>query len=161
MNAAENAHATGIRLGQHGVLIRGASGSGKSLLALELLNFAEQAGTRSLLVADDRLDLHRDGAKLMMSTPEQIAGLIELRGRGVIEREFVRQAQVDLVIDLVDTLERLPDPSAFRTEIDGIRLLRCPLPRRGTIDPGHQLLLVREALRALAVEKAGARQKTA
>jgi serine kinase of HPr protein (carbohydrate metabolism regulator) len=161
MDSATNVHATGILLGQHGVLIRGATGTGKSLLALELLNFAEQTGTRARLIADDRLNLHRKGANLLMSTPEQISGLIELRGRGVIERDFVRQAPVDLVIDLVDKLERFPEPSEFRTEIDGIRLPRCPVPRRGEVDPGHQLLLIREALRALAAEKAGARQKTA
>lgn len=142
---AVNIHATAVLVDGHGVLIRGPSGAGKSLLALELL--ARRAGSR--LVADDRVDVEPGGRGLLMRAPPALAGRIELRGRGIIARPFVSPAPVDLVVDLVDDLVRMLEEAALTTDLLGVTLPRCPVPRRGVVDPAHQMLLVEEALSVL------------
>jgi len=152
-----NIHATGLVLDGIGLAIRGPSGAGKSLLALELLDRYRLEGRRGLLVADDRLDLERRDDGLVMQAPANLAGLIELRGRGIVRRPQVGSARLDLIVDLVDDLVRMLEVSELTTDLMGAELPRCPVPRRGVIDAGHQLLLVREALAALP---STARQKT-
>lgn len=144
-----NVHGTGIVLAGKGVMLRGPSGSGKSLLALQLLDFYEARGLKAVLVADDRLTLTATGGKVTMHAPQTIVGLIELRGRGIVRRPFVAKARLRLVVDLVETFERMPEEAAFEARLLDVAIQRCPVPRAGVIDPQHQLLLVREGLRAL------------
>lgn len=151
MTEPVNIHATGLVLGKHGLIVRGPSGAGKSLLALELLAEFEARVEKAMLVSDDRVDIVRKGAGLVMHAPANIAGLIELRGRGIVARPHVASAPLHLVIDLVETLERMVEEEALFVELEGVRLARAPVPRRGVVDPMHQLLLVREALRQLPV----------
>ncbi|HEY4199357.1 MAG TPA: hypothetical protein VGM83_02250 [Devosiaceae bacterium] len=141
-----NVHGTGLVLGQIGVLLRGPSGSGKSLLALELLDRWTQNGDGAVLVADDRLDLSLVDGAIVMAAPANIAGLIELRGRGIVRRPYRQQALVQLVVDLVDSLERMPETAAFQIDLMGHKVARAPVPRRGVVDSQHQIMLVREAL---------------
>lgn len=140
---AENIHATGLVIAGRGVLIRGPSGSGKSLLALEFLDFL---GDNAVLVADDRLDLAIVAGRVTMSAPASIAGLIELRGRGIVRRPFRQSAPVDLVVDLVPVLERMPEASSFTTLLLQVELPACPVPMRGVIDSIHQRLLITQRL---------------
>jgi serine kinase of HPr protein (carbohydrate metabolism regulator) len=149
VSSAENLHATGVVLGGRGVLLRGPSGSGKSLLALELIDQWELRGLGAMLVSDDRVDLSAERGRLVMRPPATIAGLIELRGRGIVTRPHAARARLDLVVDLVDRLERMPGEDAFATELLGIRVSRCPVPRAGVTDSLHQMLLIREAIAAL------------
>jgi serine kinase of HPr protein (carbohydrate metabolism regulator) len=144
-----NVHGTGIVLAGTGLMLRGPSGSGKSLLALLLLDDFAARGRDAILVADDRLELTTDRGSLVMETPPAIAGLIELRGRGILSRPHLDHATVGLVVDLVEALERMPEESAFSTELLGVTVRRCPVPRIGVIDTAHQLLLVRAGLAAL------------
>jgi HPr kinase/phosphorylase len=97
-------HASCVELGGTGVLLLGQSGSGKSDLALRLID----AGGR--LVADDRTELQRDGARLIASPPATIAGRIEVRGVGIVPVAHVGQSVVGLAVDLVkpERVERLP-----------------------------------------------------
>jgi HPr kinase/phosphorylase len=99
------AHATTVAIGGRGVLLRGASGSGKSDLALRLID----AGAR--LVADDQSELWRDGDSVLVRAPETIAGLIEVRGLGIVHLDSLPVARLALVVDLValDAVERLPE----------------------------------------------------
>jgi HPr kinase/phosphorylase len=159
MTEPVNIHATGLVLGKRGLIIRGPSGAGKSLLALELLAQFEARGEAAKLVSDDRVEIVRKGAGLVMHAPVNIAGLIELRGRGIVQRPHTASAPLHLVIDLVDSLERMVEEEALLTELEGVRLARAPVPRRGVVDPAHQLLLVAEALRELPVTQP--RQKNA
>lgn len=149
MATPTNIHATGIVLGSIGILLRGPSGAGKSLLALELLDDAQMRGLQAFLVADDRLDLSvvKDG--LVMAAPPTIAGMIELRGRGIIERPYVASAPVHLIVDFVEDLIRLPEDGELVTQLQGVAIARCPLPNRATIDSAHQKLLVQAAIKAL------------
>ena len=139
--------ATGIVLGSCGLVIRGPSGAGKSLLALDLMTDWEQRGKPAFLVGDDRLDLQAADEAVHMHAPPILAGRIELRGLGIVTRPCIARAQVHLVVDLVPDLLRMPEPEAFRTELLGVGLPRCPVPARGVADPAHQYLLVLEALR--------------
>jgi serine kinase of HPr protein (carbohydrate metabolism regulator) len=153
----ENVHATGLVLGGKGLLLRGASGSGKSMLALTLIESWEARGLKARLVSDDRVDLALVRGHVTMYAPTAIAGLIELRGRGIVSRPHVGKARVDLVVDFVPKLERLVEEEDLATELLGEVLPRCPVPKFGVTEIGHQMLLVGEALRALP---ARARQKT-
>ena len=88
-----------------GVLLRGASGSGKSGLALR----AMEAGFR--LVADDRVIVWRSGKALFGRAPDTLAGLIEVRGVGVIGASHLRFCRIALVADLAGssgTVNRVP-----------------------------------------------------
>ena len=152
-----NIHATGLVLGKTGLILRGPSGAGKSLLALELI---DEWGAEGRLVSDDRIDIEAGKTGLVMHAPKAIEGLIELRGRGIVTRPFVREAPLHLVVDLVETLERMVEEEALSVELFGVRLARCPVPRAGIVDPLHQLLLIREALRALPPRPQATRQKT-
>ena len=86
------------------MLLRGPSGSGKSDLALRLID----AGAR--LVADDQSELSRRGDVLMVRAPATIAGLIEVRGLGILRLDALAEAPVGLIAELVpaDRIERMP-----------------------------------------------------
>ncbi|HHY48437.1 MAG TPA: hypothetical protein GYA10_01635 [Alphaproteobacteria bacterium] len=155
MNGRHNVHATGIVLGRTGVMLRGPSGAGKSLLALALLDQWEARGRAARLVADDRIELEPTARGLVMHAPPAIAGLIELRGRGIVKRPFTPRARLHLVVDLVETLDRMVEEDELQTEVLGQRLARCPAPRWGIGELAHQCLLVGEAIRALSPGRAG------
>ncbi|MCD7058591.1 HPr kinase/phosphorylase [Pelagibacterium xiamenense] len=149
MTQKHNTHGTGILVAHHGILLTGVSGAGKSLLALDLLEQAKLRGEDALLISDDRVDLSVDEDGLVMEPPATIAGLIELRGRGIVKLPYAESAHVHLVVELVDTMERLLEERELTTQIHGIWVPRCPVPRRGLVDGLHQRFLVHAALRAL------------
>ncbi|HEY8578011.1 MAG TPA: HPr kinase/phosphatase C-terminal domain-containing protein [Devosia sp.] len=156
-----NVHGTGLLLGETGVLLRGPSGAGKSVLALSLLDRWEGRGLAAFLVADDRVDLVPTGAGLTMVAPDQLAGLIELRGRGIVQRPFRREVPLHLVIDLVPDLVRMLEEDQMVAEIEGVTLPRAPVPSGGVVSVGHQLLLVIEAIAALGRNATASAEKTA
>ena len=96
-------------------LIRGASGAGKSDLALRCI----AQGVSTLipfgvdLVCDDRAVITVQGGHLMVAAPSHIWGKLEIRGQGIVEVPAVQSARLVLVVDLVvdgAPVERLPDP---------------------------------------------------
>lgn len=91
-------------MGGRAVLIAGASGAGKSDLALRLID----RGAR--LVSDDYTVLRREGDRLIASAPATIAGRIEIRGVGIVAMEPLAEAPVCLLINLEAAPERLPEP---------------------------------------------------
>jgi serine kinase of HPr protein (carbohydrate metabolism regulator) len=103
-----------------GVLLRGPPGSGKSDLALRLID----SGAK--LVADDGVELRRASdaviACLPPGAPESVRGRIEVRGLGIAPVPTVAEARLDLVVDLVpaDAVERLPEPAT--AELLGVKL---------------------------------------
>ena len=160
MSDTHNVHATGLVLDGVGLILRGPSGAGKSLLALELIDEWETRGKTAKLVSDDRVDIVADGKTLTLKAPKAIEGLAELRGRGIVSRPFVAEAPLHLVIDLVETLERMIEEDELSTELFGVTVARAPVPRNGVIDARHQMLLVREAIRAAGSPRVKTRQKT-
>lgn len=149
MTKRVNIHGTGLVLNGVGVILTGPSGAGKSLLALELMDMAKLAGGEAFLIADDRLEISIENGKIVAYAPAEIGGMIELRGRGIIQRPHKESAQIDLVVDLVDEMIRMVEEDELVTEIEGVSVARCPLPFRSLIDSAHQRLLVGEALAAL------------
>ncbi|HEV7291106.1 MAG TPA: HPr kinase/phosphatase C-terminal domain-containing protein [Devosia sp.] len=148
-NKALNVHGTGLVLGDTGVLLRGPSGAGKSVLALSLLDRWEGRNLSAYLVSDDRVDLTVADGLLVMAAPTQIAGLIELRGRGIVQRPHRSPAPLHLVIDLVSDFTRMLEEDALVTELLGTSLARAPIPQSGLTSLGHQLLLAVEAIAAV------------
>ncbi|MEM7497770.1 MAG: serine kinase [Pseudomonadota bacterium] len=106
-------HASAVALGPHGLLILGPSGSGKTRLALELVALGAE------LVADDRVLLAADGqGGLVMRPPPGLAGLVELRGAGILHHPYRAEAPLWLAADLAEAPDgRMPEP--FRLSLPG------------------------------------------
>lgn len=100
-------HASCVAVDGRGVLLCGPSGSGKSDLALRLID----GGAR--LVADDQVMLQAADGALIARPPPVLAGRIELRGVGIVAIDHVADTRVALVCDLVspDRVARLPEPA--------------------------------------------------
>ena len=107
-------HAVCVAIAGRGVLIAGASGRGKSDLALRLIDRG------ALLVSDDYTLLTVAGDRLIGSAPATIAGRIEIRGVGIVEMPATRGIPISLHVDLDAMPERLPEPRQI--EIHGIAL---------------------------------------
>ena len=105
MTGTETIHATCVAFGDIGILLRGPSGSGKSDLALRLIH----AG--ATLVADDRVMLSVGEGCLVASAPPALAGLLEVRGVGIVELPNASNIDIVLIAELVsaDAVDRLPD----------------------------------------------------
>ncbi len=126
-------HASAVLVGARAVLIRGASGSGKSRLALALLRSGEAQPFRRL-VGDDRVHLEPAHGRLLVRPAPALLGLIEMRGLGIRRLAFEPVAVVGLVVDLLAAgAARLPDAADRETVIAGIRLPRLAVA--GDIDP--------------------------
>lgn len=110
-------HATCIALDGRGVLLRGAPGAGKSDLALRLI----EGG--AALVADDQVALAGEGGRLIASPPAAIAGLLEVRGLGIVSMDHVPQCPVDLARP--EAIQRMPE--AATVELCGQRIAHAML----------------------------------
>jgi serine kinase of HPr protein (carbohydrate metabolism regulator) len=99
-------HGACVAFGLRGVLLRGASGAGKSDLAFRL------TGLGARLVADDQVSLGLEGGRLVAFAPAALSGLLELRGLGLAAMPAAVRAELALVVDLVprDAVPRLPEP---------------------------------------------------
>ncbi|HEX2147392.1 MAG TPA: HPr kinase/phosphorylase [Pseudorhizobium sp.] len=124
MSGVVNVHGTAIVVGQAGLLFVGPSGIGKSAIALQCLATARRAGMFAALVADDQILVAQANGQIIAKRPDSTAGLLEIRGSGIVTIPSVPQAMLDLVVLLVDptTAERLP-PSNETYAIEGVGLL--------------------------------------
>lgn len=108
----ETIHVSCIAIGGRGVLIAGRSGSGKSDLALRLIDRG------AALVSDDYTEVQAADGRLLARAPERIAGKIEVRGIGIVDFPAEADVPVCLLADLDQVPERLPQAGA--TEIGGM-----------------------------------------
>jgi serine kinase of HPr protein (carbohydrate metabolism regulator) len=101
--SSETIHASTVASDGRAVLISGPSGSGKSDLALRLLDRG------FTLVSDDQTIVRRDGDRLVASAPPTIKGKLEIRGIGIVEMDIVNDVPVALFVELTSEIMRLPD----------------------------------------------------
>ncbi|MAW98265.1 MAG: aldolase [Sphingomonas sp.] len=99
---SETLHASCVAIGGRALLIAGPSGSGKSDLALRLIDRG------ATLVSDDYTHLTRSGERLIASAPDRIAGRIEVRGIGIVALPWIRNVPVALLLRIEDRPERMP-----------------------------------------------------
>jgi serine kinase of HPr protein (carbohydrate metabolism regulator) len=122
-------HASAVRVGTRAILIRGASGTGKSRLAFDLI-LAGRCGqiAPAVLVGDDRVFLEARGGQVVVRAAGELAGKIEIRGLGIRGCDFAEEAVVGLVVDLsaLDA-ERLPEPPALIADVCGVIIPRIPV----------------------------------
>ncbi len=116
-------NATCVAIEEKGVLIAGPSGSGKSDLALRLID----QGAR--LVADDQTEIQTERGKLTASAPASIAGLMEVRHVGLLRLPMLAKTSLALYVDLAplpEKIERLPDEQTIALLDHSLRRLRLP-----------------------------------
>lgn len=106
--SSETLHASCVAIGARAVLIEGVSGSGKSDLALRLIDRGAQ------LVSDDYSFVRRDRQRLFASAPATIAGKIEVRGIGIVDMAQAGETPVALLVALGEPAARLPEPGESR-----------------------------------------------
>jgi HPr kinase/phosphorylase len=109
-------HATAIAIEGAAILLRGPPGAGKSDLALRLID----GGAR--LVADDQAELRRVEDQILVGAPAVIAGLIEIRGIGILRIDPIEAAPLALLIDLVPSAEVERFPEARYEDILGLSI---------------------------------------
>ena len=118
-----NLHASCLIVGEAGILLRGASGSGKSRLLGELLVGARQLGWFARLVSDDRVRVEARHGRLIARAVPAIAGALEVRGLGIVQLDHESAVIVRLVVDGSPAApRRLPEPAERETLIEGITL---------------------------------------
>ncbi|MDJ0612040.1 MAG: HPr kinase/phosphatase C-terminal domain-containing protein [Rhizobiaceae bacterium] len=125
-----NHHCNVISIEQQGILIEGPSGSGKTSLALGLLERAKLRALKCTFISDDQVMLENRHGSLHAKTPKTIAGKVEIRGFGITEIPFEREAQIQLVAKLVpdNEIERIPEPKTCR--ILGMEIPSINVPMR-------------------------------
>ncbi|ASP35598.1 HPr kinase/phosphorylase [Labrenzia sp. VG12] len=141
-------HANCLIVGTAGLLLRGESGSGKTVLTDFLVEAARARGNLGLLVSDDYVHLTRRDGSLIACAPETISGKMEVRGFGLAEAAFAPEAHIDLVVDLVpvEDMERLPEVPLGTVRLETVQLPQLDCPEN---DPVLAVRLIRWALRRL------------
>ena len=124
-------HASTVMAGEAGILIRGASGSGKSGMALALIGLVTAQMRPARLVADDRTCLEVRHGRLIASCKPAVAGLIERRGLGLVPMPHEPRVIVRLVVDCLGREpERMPEAEDLVTELLGLTLPRIAIHGR-------------------------------
>lgn len=111
-------HASCVVIEGRGLLIAGPSGSGKSDLAMRLIDRG------ATLLSDDGVDIANDAGRLIATPPATIAGRIEVRGIGIVDIEHAERAPLALKLHLGEQPARMPPDILPTDDIEGL-----PLPR--------------------------------
>ena len=108
-------HSSSVVIDDNGVLILGDSGSGKSDLALRLID------NGATLISDDISICRKNSNNIYLHCPPEIKGLLEVREIGIITVPFVERIKLRLVVNLKSkNNERFPKENSYR--ILGIKI---------------------------------------
>ena len=136
---SEMVHASTVAIQGHAVLIEGASGSGKSDLALRLIDRG------ATLISDDYTLVKRGESGLLACAAPNIQGRIEVRGIGIVALPFVDERPVGLVVTLSQQIERMPAEKRIRA-IAGLEVPAIVIDSREPSAPIKVEIALREAL---------------
>ncbi len=126
-------HASAVLAGARAVLIRGPSGAGKSRLALDLIQAGRTGAVPfTRLVGDDRVHLEAAGGRVVVRPAESLAGLIEVRGIGIMRLPYEPSAVAGLVVDLGTDADRMPEAQRRTANLEGVMLPRLAVAPGGT-----------------------------
>ena len=107
----KNIHATCISYKNKGILLLGKPGAGKSDLALRMI-----MREKAKLVADDRTEISVSKGNIYASAPENIQGLMEVRGIGIKKFPFRKRQKLYLAVKLDSKMDRMPEKESFTLE---------------------------------------------
>ena len=130
-------HASAVVLRETGVLIRGASGSGKTSLALALIDKTLMKQEFAALVGDDWVALAPFSGRLIASGASQTAGIAERRGLGLVRVPTLAAGVVSLVVDLAATShppQRMPEAMTTLVRVEGVAVERLSLTHRSSVE---------------------------
>lgn len=103
----ELVHGTAVAIGGQGILLTGPSGSGKSDLALRII---DRGG---VLISDDIVIVSGNAGKLSVAVAPKIAGKIEVRGVGICTAPHLSAAPLQLIVGLSnDIIKRMPEENS-------------------------------------------------
>ncbi len=119
--SSETIHASCVAIDGRAVLIEGRSGTGKSDLALRLIDRGAQ------LVSDDYTMLLRRGADLIAKPPANLAGKMEIRGIGIVELSHLSDITVAMLVVITEQPPRMPAGGRKRI-IAGVEVREIALP---------------------------------
>ncbi len=124
-------HGVAVSIAGTGILIVGPSGSGKTKLALDLIDHCLIRSVEAHLVADDRVILRRKSENWFASAPDNLKGLVEVRGSGIHKIDFLPETVLHLGVRLVPETESIRMPELQPVEIcAGVSLPCLTLPQR-------------------------------
>ena len=102
-------HSSAIVLEDNGILIIGDSGSGKSDLALRLID------SGATLISDDITICEKKKNLIYLSAPLETRGLLEVREVGIITVPFVEGIILRMIVKLeAGGLERIPQKNNYK-----------------------------------------------
>jgi serine kinase of HPr protein (carbohydrate metabolism regulator) len=105
---SETLHATTVAINGRALMLTGPSGSGKSDLALRLIDRG------ATLVSDDYTLVEKAGREVLASPPATIAGRMEVRGIGIVAMDHLSGVPVALMIGLIQAYDRMPEGPDMR-----------------------------------------------
>jgi serine kinase of HPr protein (carbohydrate metabolism regulator) len=110
-------HGNCLWVNETGVLILGDAASGKTELALTMINSG-----RGTLVADDQVIIEREHKILMARPPEGLQGLMQIHGIGIVNFDKIAPVPLHLIIELVPHMDVPLIPEKSEKEIQGLSL---------------------------------------
>lgn len=150
-------HATAVALGEVGVLIRGRSGAGKSRLAAALLARQFENGQFGALIGDDRVFIEISGGRAIARGVPEMAGLLELRGLGIVALAPEPAVRLRLVVEFTDdgaAPPRMPGAADQRVAVEGVALRRLVVDSAACADDQARLALAAARLVTLPMDDA-------
>ena len=117
---SKNFHSTSVVVEDLGIMIIGKSGSGKSDLALRLID------SGAMLISDDLTICKKSGDFLYLNSHKETRGLLEVREIGIMTVPYIDNIKLALIVELTD-IDLKRSPGEISCKILGIRVPKIKL----------------------------------